>query len=55
MLQLAGVNPAWLTEEHIGFELGPRLNALGRLGDANLAVEFLTTSDPERARIQPLS
>ena len=51
MLQLAGVNPAWLTEEHIGFELGPRLNALGRLGDANLAVEFLTTSDPERARI----
>lgn len=51
MLQLAGVNPAWLTEEHIGFELGPRLNALGRLGDANLAVEFLTTSEPERARI----
>ncbi len=51
MLQLAGVNPAWLTEEDIGFELGPRLNALGRLGDANLAVEFLTTSEPERARI----
>ena len=51
LLQLADVNPAWLNEEHIGFELGPRLNALGRLGDANLAVEFLTTKDPQRARV----
>jgi len=38
-------------EEHIGFVLGPRLNALGRLGDANPAVELLTTSDPVRARV----
>lgn len=51
MLATADVAPGWLTEEHIGYELGPRLNALGRLGDAALAVEFLTTSDPERARI----
>ncbi len=51
MLQLARVNPAWLNEEHIGFELGPRLNALGRLGDANLAVEFFTTDDVQRARV----
>ena len=51
MLQLAQINPAWLNEEHIGFELGPRLNALGRLGDANLAVEFLTTDDVQRARV----
>ncbi len=51
MLELAEVNPAWLNEEHIGFELAPRLNALGRLGDANLAVEFLTTDDPQRARV----
>ncbi len=51
MLQLADVNPVWLHEEHIGFELGPRLNALGRLGDANLAVEFLTTADAQRAQV----
>ncbi len=51
MLELAEVNPAWLNEEHIGFELAPRLNALGRLGDANQAVEFLTTDDPQRARV----
>lgn len=51
MLDLAEINPAWLNEEHIGYELGPRLNALGRLADANLAVEFLTTTDPAQARI----
>ncbi len=40
-----------LTEEHIGFWLAPRLNALGRLGDANLGVELLTTDNLSRARI----
>ncbi|HEY5159333.1 MAG TPA: single-stranded-DNA-specific exonuclease RecJ [Anaerolineales bacterium] len=51
MMEMAELNPANLTEEHIGFVLGPRLNALGRLGDANPAVEFLTTSNPARARL----
>ncbi len=50
MIETAGINPQWLTEEHIGFGLGPRLNALGRLADANVAVEFLTTQDLTRAR-----
>ncbi len=51
MMELAELTPAHLTEEHIGFALGPRLNALGRLGDANPSVELLTTSDPVRARV----
>jgi single-stranded-DNA-specific exonuclease len=51
MMELAEVDPQGLTEEHIGFELGPRLNALGRLADANSAVELLTTDDPGRARL----
>ncbi len=51
MMELAELNPAHLTEEHIGFVLGPRLNALGRLGDANPAVELLTSSDPMRTRV----
>lgn len=51
MMELAELNPAYLTEEHIGFVLGPRLNALGRLSDANPAVELLTTSSPVRARV----
>jgi single-stranded-DNA-specific exonuclease len=51
MMETAELDPNWLTEEHIGFLLGPRLNALGRLADANVAVELLTTSSLERARI----
>ena len=51
MMELADLTPSHLTEEHIGFMLGPRLNALGRLGDANPIVEFLTSSDPVRVRV----
>jgi len=51
MMEIAEINPAGITEEHIGFEIAPRLNALGRLGDANQAVEFLTTRDKSQARL----
>ncbi len=51
VFKLAGLQPSNLTEEHIGFQLGPRLNALGRLGDANPAVELLLTDDPSRANV----
>jgi single-stranded-DNA-specific exonuclease len=51
LMESAEFNPSWLTEEHIGFVIGPRLNALGRLSDANLSVEFLTTQDIGRARV----
>ena len=51
IMELAELVPGNLTEEHIGFVLGPRLNALGRLADANPAVELLTTTDPVRARV----
>lgn len=47
----AELNPLHLNEDHIGFQIAPRLNAVGRLGDANLMVEFLTTQDPGRARV----
>jgi single-stranded-DNA-specific exonuclease len=50
MMDLAGTSPSSVTEEQIGFLLGPRLNALGRLDDANPVVDFLTTTDPDRAR-----
>ena len=51
MCELNRLSPAALTEEHIGFILAPRLNALGRLDDANPAVEFLITADLTQARI----
>jgi len=47
----AGLSSEGITEEHIGFALAPRLNALGRLGDATEAVELLITTDITRARI----
>ncbi|HIE50140.1 MAG TPA: single-stranded-DNA-specific exonuclease RecJ, partial [Armatimonadetes bacterium] len=37
------------TSYHVGFVLGPRLNASGRLGTAKEAFELLITSDPHRA------
>ena len=51
MAELSGTNLETLTEETIGFAFAPRLNALGRLSDANPAVELLLTSDPARARV----
>ena len=51
LMELAGITPTHVSEQDIGFGLGPRLNALGRLDDANKAVELLTTADIARARI----
>jgi single-stranded-DNA-specific exonuclease len=35
----------------LGFALGPRINAGGRVGKSDLGVRLLTTEDPEEARI----
>ncbi len=34
----------------LGFALGPRINAGGRIGESTLGVKLLTTRDPEEAR-----
>lgn len=39
-----------VTAQHVGFRLGPRLNASGRLGDATLSLRLLQTDDPAEAR-----
>lgn len=51
ILERAEIAAGELNEGHIGFAIAPRLNALGRLDDANPAVELLTTEDWGRARI----
>ena len=35
----------------LGFALGPRINAGGRVGEATLGVRLLTTEDPDEARM----
>ena len=54
LYKIADLNPQSLDETHIGFQLAPRLNAVGRLGDANMVVELLTTDDSARARVLTL-
>ncbi len=39
-----------LTASEISFQVAPRLNALGRIGDAGEAVEFLLCEDMQRCR-----
>jgi single-stranded-DNA-specific exonuclease len=50
LLRTADVLPADATTYHLGFVLGPRINASGRLGSANAALELLSTDDPKEAR-----
>lgn len=51
LMEYAQVVPAQVGTTDIGFSIAPRLNALGRLGDANGAVEFLSTTDRVRAQL----
>ena len=49
LIERAEINQPVITESDIGYRLAPRLNALGRLSDARLSVELLTTSNATRA------
>ena len=51
LMEVAGVQPENLMAEQIGFQLGPRMNAVGRMDDAALSVELLTTRDRARAYV----
>jgi single-stranded-DNA-specific exonuclease len=50
LLEAAGLASRDLSPSHLGFVLGPRINASGRMHSASLALELLTTTDPDRAR-----
>ncbi|MCC7440502.1 MAG: single-stranded-DNA-specific exonuclease RecJ [Bdellovibrionales bacterium] len=45
LMEAAGVAGRSLSPGHLGFVLGPRINASGRLQNASLALELLTTED----------
>ena len=50
LIESAGLRPGSITTGQIVFALAPRINAVGRLGDATRAVRLLTCEDPEEAR-----
>jgi len=54
LMEAAGLGDACLNTDSIGYVLGPRLNAAGRLAHARLALDLLLESDPERAMQQAL-
>jgi len=49
LLRAADIEPAFMDAEDIGFQIGPRLNAVGRLDRAELCVQLLTTEDQSHA------
>jgi single-stranded-DNA-specific exonuclease len=49
MAQVAGFDLAHADEETVGYQIGPRLNAAGRLADSAHVVRMLLTRDPAEA------
>ncbi|PIP68228.1 MAG: single-stranded-DNA-specific exonuclease RecJ [Candidatus Omnitrophica bacterium CG22_combo_CG10-13_8_21_14_all_43_16] len=50
LIEVSGIKKDKIGAFEIGFILGPRINAAGRLGYAGIAVELLLTEDDTRAR-----
>ncbi len=49
LIETAGLGGKPLRGAHVGFILAPRLNAAGRIGDANDGLRLLLTEDPKEA------
>ncbi|WP_212786924.1 single-stranded-DNA-specific exonuclease RecJ [Ferrigenium kumadai] len=49
LLQVARKNPERVSSQDLGFTVGPRLNAAGRLDDMSLGIACLLTDDPATA------
>jgi len=50
LVERAGLKLGGVGAQEIGFVLGPRLNAAGRIADAEDALRLLLTEDPEEAK-----
>ena len=50
LIEVSGRHAANLSTTDIGFALGPRINAAGRLEDMGIGIECLLTDDPRQAR-----
>ena len=52
LLEVSGVRPGEIDAGTLGWRIGPRINAAGRLADANAVVRLLRERDPASARAQ---
>ena len=50
LMRSAGVDPAAVDSGAVGFRLAPRINAAGRLGRPDVALELVLTDDADEAR-----
>ena len=50
LIKVCGVESDKIGSSHIGFAIGPRINASGRLGYSKLGVELFTTNSQEKAK-----
>ena len=48
-MQSSNIKPDSIDEETVAFQLAPPINAVGRLDDASMVVDLLTTFDEEKA------
>lgn len=51
LLEVANCIPANVVAADLGFQIGPRLNAAGRLDDMSIGIQCLLTDDPNTARL----
>jgi single-stranded-DNA-specific exonuclease len=49
LLSVAGVDPGTANESDLGFRVGPRLNAAGRMGESRRSSDILITGDRDEA------
>jgi single-stranded-DNA-specific exonuclease len=50
LIEVSGKNTQTLAASDLGFSLGPRLNAAGRMDDMSLGIQCLLTDDPALAK-----
>ena len=50
LVEVSGKNPQTITAADLGFSLGPRLNAAGRMDDMSLGIQCLLSDDPALAK-----
>jgi len=50
LIKTSGITDAKITAYHVGFQIGPRINAPGRIDHATKSFELLVTEDPKEAK-----